>query len=116
MHATESLPDQAMTKHNQAAGSACEADAADDKQQKKTANPQEKKRRSTRPQAAADVVMLDAVVSDSEQEEEETAGSDADFMTIPKGSKKVRLSISQPCICQDSNNQDLMHVALSLLV
>ena len=93
MQTTEPLPDQAMTGHREAADSAFKANKVDDKQQKQTANPLEKKR-SSEPRAAPDVVMLDAVVSDSEQEEEEV-GSDADFVAMPKASKKVRLSTSQ---------------------
>ena len=44
--------------------------------------------------------MLDAVVSDSEKAEEEE-GSDAEFVAMPKGGKKVRTSVSRPQMCHN---------------
>ena len=107
--APESFPDQAVTEHIEAA----DEEAADVKKQKKTANPQEEKRK-TSPKAVPDVVMLDAVVSDSEKGEEEE-GSDAEFVAMPKGSKKVRTSVSRPRISHIMNRYNLVQLTLVIL-
>ena len=52
---------------------------------------QKKSGRSIRPRAVSDQAMMEAVISDSEQEEEEEEGSDAEFVTMSRGSKKVNL-------------------------
>lgn len=98
--ATVSLPDQALTEHNDSPDSALQEDPVDDKKQDQTTDHPQGKKRSARLKAVPDVVMLDAVVSDSEQGEEEE-GSDAEFEAMPKGSKKVRgVSIRElTCAC-----------------
>ena len=100
---TEALPDQAMeSSSNQSTA------LGEDNLKKKTAGVRilpdqatelgelhKKSRRSIRPRAVSDQAMMDAVISDSEQEEEEEEGSDAEFVTMSRGSKKV--NFQKPC-------------------
>ena len=95
---TEALPDQAMeSSSNQSTGL-----GGDNLKKKKSTGDrtlpdqatelgelQKKSGRSIRPRAVSDQAMMDAVISDSEQEEEEEEGSDAEFVAMSRGSKKV---------------------------